>query len=92
MKEKDEVILAREKITGLSNEQILNCTPLTEKLYVKEITGQELRMVAEMEENALNRGNTFLASGLVVFSSAINSAIEVLRESWEKKRKQVRTF
>lgn len=70
----------REEITGLSQKRILNMNLDAERRYMKNFIGEEVREPEKLDENSLNRGNPFMATGKIVSKNAIDSFIERIRE------------
>lgn len=60
--------------------EFLNMNLDAERRYMKKFIGEEVRELEKLDENSLNRGNPFMATGKIVSKNEIDSFIERIRE------------
>lgn len=75
----------REEITGIPQEEILKMTLDAERNYVASVTGKNIIDVECLNENSLNRGNPYMATGRIASKEFIDKFVGEIKEKWKKR-------
>ena len=89
---KRKVIMARERVTGLSQEQLLSIGLDEEERHVVNFTGKKITTPMQLDNLQLNRGNPYIASGNMTSMDTVDEYIERLRDNGERKNNRFGVF